>query len=94
MPRNLEWHIATALASLLLLCGPLLASDEEVIHDCDYWLLGKDDAEEAKLVAACDRIIKDKHFDRADRAMAMRSAPATPPRKVATTMPSPILIRL
>ena len=59
-----------AFASFLLLCSTSLASDEEVIHDCEYWRLGKDDAEKAKLVAACDRIISDKHFAPADRAMA------------------------
>jgi tetratricopeptide (TPR) repeat protein len=57
-------------ASILLLCSTSLASDEEVIHDCDYWRLGKDDTEKARLLSACERIIKDKRFSRADRAMA------------------------
>jgi tetratricopeptide (TPR) repeat protein len=59
-----------AFASILLLCSTSLASDEEVIHDCDYWRLGKDDTEKARLLSACERIIKDKRFSRADRAMA------------------------
>ena len=68
-----------AFASFLLLCSTSLASDEEVIHDCEYWRLGKDDAEKAKGLAACDRIIKDKHFTPAERAMAYaeRSLAAT-----------------
>lgn len=62
---------ALALAFLLLLCLPSLAADERVIDDCDYWRLGKDEAEKASRRAACDRIIKNKkHFSTADRAMA------------------------
>ena len=58
------------IASLLLLCGSALAADDPLIHDCDYWRLGKDEAEQARGLAACDRIIKDKQFDRAVRGMA------------------------
>ena len=59
-----------AFALFLLPCCSSGAADEPVIHDCDYWRLGKDNAEKAKGLAACDRIIKDKHFAPADRAMA------------------------
>ena len=59
-----------AFALFLLPCCSSGAADEQVIHDCDYWRLGKDNAEKAKGLAACDRIIKDKHFAPADRAMA------------------------
>ena len=57
-------------ASLLILCFPSIASDEEVIENCKRWTQGKDDADKAKRVARCDQIIKDKHFSKADRAMA------------------------
>ena len=59
-----------AFTFFLLLSPASIASDEQVIHDCDYWRLGKDEAEEAKLRAACDQIINDKHFAKAHRAMA------------------------
>ena len=38
------------------------ASDEQVVKDCDYWVLGQDDTEKARRLDACDRIIKDNHF--------------------------------
>ena len=57
--------------SVLLLCFlPSLAADETVVHNCDYWRLGKDEAEKAKLLKACDQIIGDKAFSKADHAMA------------------------
>jgi hypothetical protein len=65
MPRHILVFVV-----LVLLCSSSLASDEQDIDDCDYWRLGKDDADKAKRLAACDRIIKDKHFAPADRARA------------------------
>ena len=59
-----------AFAVLLLCCLPSLAADETVVHDCEYWLTGKDEAEQKELLKACDRIIEDKSFSKADRAMA------------------------
>ena len=59
-----------AFSVLLLSCLPSLAADEKVVHDCDYWRLGNDEAEKAKLRKACDQIIGDKAFSKADRAMA------------------------
>ena len=59
-----------ALASLLLVCSSSLASDEQTVHACDYWLLGKDEAEQKERLNACDRIIDGKGFSNADRAMA------------------------
>ena len=59
-----------AFSVLLLCCLPSLAADEKVVYDCDYWRLGKDEAEKAKLRKACDQIIGDKAFSKADRAMA------------------------
>ena len=59
-----------ALTVLLVCCLPSLAADEKVLHDCEYWLLGKDKSEQATLLKACDRIIAGKGFSKADRAMA------------------------
>ena len=57
--------------SVVLVCWlPSLAADEKVLHDCEYWLLGKDKSEQATLLKACDRIIEGKGFSKADRAMA------------------------
>ena len=60
------------IAAVLLIASwlPCLASDDKVVHDCDYWRLGKDEAEQAELRKACDRIINDKSFSKADRALA------------------------
>ena len=59
-----------AFAALLIICRPSLSADEQVRHDCEYWLLGETDADESRLVKACDRIIKDDSFPPSDRAMA------------------------
>jgi len=58
--------MAVLLASLLL-CGPAAASDEK---DCDYWRLGKDEADQASRFAACNRIIANEHLDARVRALA------------------------
>ena len=42
----------------------------EVIHDCDYWRRGKDDAEKAKRAGGLRSDHQGQAFDRADRAMA------------------------
>jgi tetratricopeptide (TPR) repeat protein len=62
----------STIAAVLLIASwpPCLASDDKVVHDCDYWRLGKDQAEQAELRKACDRIINDKSFSKADRALA------------------------
>lgn len=52
------------------MCSSALAADEQLIRDCDYWRLGKDEAEQARGRAACDQIIKAKKLDRAVRGMA------------------------
>ena len=59
-----------AFSVLLLCCFPSLAADETVLHDCEYWLLGKDKSEQATLLKACDRILDGKGFSKAHRAMA------------------------
>jgi tetratricopeptide (TPR) repeat protein len=59
-----------AAAFLIVSWLPCLASDDKAVHDCDYWRLGKDEAEQAELRKACDRIINDKSFSKADRALA------------------------
>ncbi len=59
-----------AAAFLIVSWLPCPASDDKVVHDCDYWRLGKDQAEQAELRKACDRIINDKSFSKADRALA------------------------
>ena len=59
-----------AAAFLIVSWLPCPASDDKVVHDCDYWRLGKDEAEQAELRKACDRIINDKSFSKADRALA------------------------
>ncbi len=62
----------STIAAVFLIASwlPCLASDDKVVHDCDYWRLGKDQAEQAELRKACDRIINDKSFSKADRALA------------------------
>jgi hypothetical protein len=55
---------------LLLCCLPSLAANEALVKDCDYWLTGKDEAEQKELLKACDRIIEDKSFPKAHRALA------------------------
>ena len=59
-----------AFSVLLLCCLPSLAADEAVVNDCDYWLIGKDEAEQKERLKACDRIIEDKSFSNAHRALA------------------------
>src|SRR4029079_1335625 len=59
-----------AFAILLLSCLPSLTADETVVHDCEYWLLGRDEAEQKKLLNACDRIIEGKGFSKTHRALA------------------------
>jgi tetratricopeptide (TPR) repeat protein len=61
---------AAACALLLALCFPAVAADEKLIDDCDYWRLGKDENEKKERLQGCDRIIDDKRFSKADRAMA------------------------
>ena len=58
-----------AFAVLLLTCLPSLTADEKEVHDCDYWLLGKDEAEQKERLKACDRIIESKS-SKAHRALA------------------------
>ena len=58
------------LAPVLLLGSAALADRKQDVEDCEYWLLSKDDAEKARRLAACDRIIGDKRFTKEDRAMA------------------------
>lgn len=60
------------LASVVLALSHLapLAGDATLVNDCDYWLLGKDEAEQKELLKACDRIIEGKPFSKAHRAMA------------------------
>ena len=60
----------SAFSILLLCCLPSSAAKEKILHDCQYWLLGNDESEQATLLKACDRIIKGKGFSKADRAMA------------------------
>ena len=64
----MRWPLAFAV--LLLSCLPSFSTDEKAVEDCDYWLLGKDKAEEKERLKACDRIIEDKSFSNAHRAMA------------------------
>ena len=59
-----------AFSVLLLCCSPAVAEDEAVVKDCDYWLLGKDEAEQQERLKACDRIIGDRSFSTAHRALA------------------------
>jgi tetratricopeptide (TPR) repeat protein len=59
-----------AFAVILFSWLPAIAADEKVVEDCDYWLLGKDDAERAERLKACDRVITGKGFSKANRALA------------------------
>jgi tetratricopeptide (TPR) repeat protein len=59
-----------AFSVLLLWCLPSLAADEKTVEDCDYWLLGKDEAEQKERLKACDRIVGDKSFSKSHRALA------------------------
>jgi tetratricopeptide (TPR) repeat protein len=60
------------LACVVLALSPLpsRAADDKLVHDCDYWLLGKDEAEQKERLKACDRIIEGKAYSKADRALA------------------------
>jgi tetratricopeptide (TPR) repeat protein len=62
----------STIAAVFLIASwlPCLASDDKVVHDCDYWRLGEDEAEKTKRLKACDRIIQDNSFSKAERAMA------------------------
>ena len=75
-----------ALTVLLVCRLPSLAADEKVLHDCEYWLLGKDKSEQGTLLKACDRIIAGKGFSKADRAMATRRRLKPPVERNVTTM--------
>jgi tetratricopeptide (TPR) repeat protein len=59
-----------AFAVVVFSCLPSIAAGDKVVEDCDYWLLGKDDAERQERLKACDRIIAGKGFSKANRALA------------------------
>src|SRR5688572_28272527 len=59
-----------AFVVMLLSSFPSLAADEKEVHDCEYWLLGKDEAEQKERLKACDRIIEGRDYSKADRALA------------------------
>src|ERR1700674_935578 len=61
--------LGLVLLALLLLC-PALASDEQGIKDCQYWRLGKDEPEQNRRAAVCDRIIDAKGSTSEERASA------------------------
>lgn len=58
------------LLAVLLLCGPALAADETDFDKCNYWRLGKDEADKANRRTACDRVIAGKSYTPAQRAEA------------------------
>ena len=60
------------MLAVLLLCCPALAGSTDY-DDCRYWRLGKDAADIANRLAACDRIIKGENFTPAERASAFAS---------------------
>jgi tetratricopeptide (TPR) repeat protein len=60
-------RLVLVLLAPLFLFGPASALDE---RDCDYWRLGKNDAEKASRFEACNRIIGNKFLDAAVRARA------------------------
>lgn len=62
--------LSSFLLAALLFYNPALASDD---HDCEYWRLGKDDAEKASWQAACSRIIANQNLESGVRARAYAS---------------------
>jgi tetratricopeptide (TPR) repeat protein len=59
-----------AFIAALCLCSPVLADDNEDVEKCQFWRLGKDEADSANRFAACDRVIAGKNFSKEQRAAA------------------------